>query len=214
MPENLTTLAPNRLPLTGYLDVDTHEVCKHNAQALFLGATGDTLAADETITEGHKHEDATTRIAWRQICTHLLHNNWGGGIGTSPDECQDAALIDAATALQLGWVRLWLTAAELEDVIPRLRVSNDNSATTNCTVAFVFYDPTDLTTPIVSYNLVFSTATLRNRAWVNGVTQDLTGAGADPDVATRYPIVCHVTGTLAAATEPVAIHEISFGVTP
>jgi len=214
MPENLTTFAPNRLPLTGYLDVETHEVCKHNAQALFLGATGDTLAADETISAGHKHEDATTRLAWRQICTHLLHNSGASAIGVAPEECYDAVIIDGTSSIELASVRLWLTAAELVDVIPRLRVSNDNSATTNCTVTFAFYEPGDLTTPVLSYNLVFSTATLRTRAWVNGVTQDLTGAGADSDVSTRYPVICLVTGVLAADTEDVAIHEISFGVTP
>lgn len=214
MPENLTTFAPNRLPLTGYLDVETHEVCKHNAQALYLGATGDTLAADETISAGHTHEDTATRLAWKQIATFPLHNQQATAVGTAPDERYDAAIVSSASAVPLAWVRLWLTAAELVDVIPRLRVSNDNSATTNCTVAFTFYDPTDLTTPIVSYNLVFSTATSRDWGWVDGVTQDLTGMGADPDVPTRYPVLCYVTGVLAADIEDVAIHEINFGVTP
>ena len=214
MPENLTTFAPNRLPLTGYLDVETHEVCKHNAQAIYLGATGDTLAADETISAGHKHEDATTRLAWRQIATFVMLHNGGFGIGTAPDEWVDSVMVDSASSINLAGLRLWLTPAELVDVIPRLRVSNDNSATTNCTVTFDFYDPTDLTTVVLSYALVFSTATLRDRVWVNGVTQDLTGLGADPDVSTRYPTVCLVRGILAAATESVAIHEISFGVTP
>jgi len=215
MPENLTTFAPNRLPLTGYLDVETHEVCKHNAQALYLGATGDTLAADETISAGHKHEDAATRLTWRQIATFPLHNDGASSVGTAPDECYDAVIIDNAVNVNMATCRLWLTAAELVDVIPRVRVSNDNSATTNCTVTFDFYLTTDFTAAVLSYALVFSTATLRNRVWVDGVTQDLTGLlDPDPDVATRYPVVCFVRGALAADVEDVAVHEVSFGVTP
>lgn len=216
LPVNLTTFAPNRLGATSFFASEILEVAKNNAEALVLGATGANLTVDLTVTAGHTHEGADTRLAWRQIATHPFVNNGAATIGSAPDECVDAMIVDGTATVELASIRLWLTATEAADVIPRVRASNDNSATTNCTLTFDFYDLSDLTTPVLSYNLVFSTATLRDRAWVDGVTQDLIAAGvaADADVSTRYPCICLVSAALTADIEDVAIHEISFGVTP
>ena len=212
LPETLTTFAANRHGPLQFLSSELLEVAKNNAQALALGATGANMTADLTVSAGHTHESADTRLSWRQICTHPLHNNEANSIGAAPDECYDAVLIDSTTPINLASVRLWLSAVEAGDVIPRLRASNDNSATTDCTVTFTFYDLSF--SVIATYNLVFSTATLRDRVWVDGVTQDLSAAPVDVDVATRQPVIVYVSGALTAATENVAIHEISFGVTP
>lgn len=212
---DLTTFADNRSPVGGFFESEIMEVCRDNAAAIVLGATGAAHTADLAVSAGHKHDSTDTRLAWKQIATHLLGPSSAsvGAFGTAPDETVDAVIIDSATTADFAVLRLWLTATEVADVIPRVRVSNDNSATTNCNIYFDFYE-SDGTTAIASYTLTFSTATARDRVWVNGVTQDLSAATADADVSTRYPVLVFVSADLDAATEPVALHEISFGVTP
>lgn len=210
--EKLTTWPPNKLPATAFLDSEVLRVAKQNTQAIVLGATGFQLTTDLTVTEGHKHETSTTRLSWRQIATHVLLNHGADSIGAAPDECWDAVLIDGTSPIELASIRLWLTEAEASDLIPRVRVSNDNSAIADCTLTFDFYD-LDLVL-FTTYDLTFSTATLRNREWVDGVAQDFSAASADAVVTTRYPLICLVSGYLDTAVEFVAIHEIAFGVTP
>jgi len=213
MPENLTTFAPNRLPLTDYLSVETHEIVKHNAQALFLGATDGALTTDETISAGHKHASGATRLAWKQLHTFQLFNSEGAVVGTAPEECFDACLISSTSSVELAGLHLFISAADAAILIPRVRVSNDNSATTTCTITLDFYEP-DGTTLVLSTTIVFTTATLRDRVWIDGAAIDVDAGAVDVDHADRIPLLCFVSGVLAADTEDVAVHEIAFGVTP
>lgn len=43
------------------------ELARRNAEALHLGATGEDLDADETVTAGHKHDEPATAIRWCQL---------------------------------------------------------------------------------------------------------------------------------------------------
>lgn len=214
-PESLVTFASNRNPVGGFFESEILDICRGNAAALVLGATAANHTTDLTVTAGHRHDSADSRLAWRQIATHIMGptDSGYGSFGASPDETVDSVVISSATTADVAVLRLWLTATEVADVIPRVRVSNDNSATTNCNLYFDFYEA-DGATSLGSYTLTFSTATLRDRAWVNGATQDLSVATVDADVSTRYPVLVVVSADLDAATEPVALHEISFGVTP
>lgn len=213
----LTTWAPNRLPPTSFFDLGILEVSANNNKSLVLGATSDLFTSDLTVTAGHLHTSADTRLKWRQIATFPMVNNgntFPPSVGSAPDECIDSWIVtDAGAVREKCILRLFLNAYELGDLIPRVRVSNDNSATTNCNIKFDFYE-LDLTTLIATYTLTFSTATLRDRDWVDGVTQDLTGATVDADVAGWYPLIVVISASLDAATEPVAVHEIAFGVNP
>lgn len=213
IPVSLTTLAPNRIPTTGFLDSELLEVCKLNAQALVLGATGVNHSADLTVSAGHTHNTPSTRLAWRQIASHLFVNNEGFTVGAAPAECYDATLVSLASTIEIAALRLWVNALELADIIPRVRVSNDNSATATCEINFDFYEADGLTL-LRNYTISFDTSTARSREWIDGVSQDLSGATADTDVPTRYPLLVFVSAQLDAAIESVALHEIAFGVTP
>jgi len=215
--EALTTWAPNRLPPTSFFDLGILEVSANNNKSIVLGATAALFTADLTVSAGHNHVSSTTRIKWRQIASFPMLNNadaFPPAVGSAPNEAFDSWIVNAAGPVrEKCTLRLFLNAYELTDLIPRVRASNDNSATTNCNIQFDFYQ-LDLTTLVATYTLTFSTATLRDRAWVDGVTQDLTGAAQDATIAGWYPLVVVISANLDAATEPVAIHEIAFGVTP
>lgn len=214
--EALTTWAPNRLPPTAFFDLGIFEIAANNNKSIVLGATAALFTADLTVTVGHNHRTDDTRLKWRQIATFPMVNNgdtFPPSVGSAPDECIDSWIVsNSGTVREKCTLRLFLNAYELTDLIPRVRVSNDNSATTNCNVRFEFFD-VDMVS-LTAYTLTFSTATLRDRVWVDGVTQDLTGANEDADVAGWYSVIVLVSASLDAATENVAIHEIAFGVNP
>lgn len=216
LPENLTTFAPNRMPLTGYFDAEILEVAKNNLQALVAGAIGDNLTADLTVTEGHKHDNDAHRLLWRQLASFPLLNNCSPTFppfGTAPDEVFDSVAIDDNSDLDLAVLCLLVTAADAAVLIPRVKVSNDNSATTDCNITLSFYE-TDCTTLVATQTITISTATARDRVWVDGSAIDCSGGAADVDLPSHVPLVVFVTGALDADTEDVALHEIAFGVTP
>lgn len=214
MSEALTTHAPNRLPLTSFFSNDILEVSKYNTQALFLGLTGTSFTTDETITGGHVHDDADSRLKWKQLYSYPLSNNGAGSIGAAPSEAWDALLIDQTSFTRVLACRLFVSLTDAAIIVPRVKVSNDNSAVTTCRLRFEFFEPTDLTTAVVTLNATFSTVTARTRLWIDLTAQDLSALTPDPDWPQRLPIVCLVSAKVDAATEFVALHEIAFGVTP
>jgi hypothetical protein len=211
--EHVTTFPPNWLPLTGFFDAGIFEVCRNNLGALVLGATGDKHTADLTVSAGHKHDGLYSRLRWRQIASFPFVNNGQAvaSVGAAPDECYDALVLNSATTQVLAQCRFWGARIDVERIIPRLRVSNDNSATNTVTLTLDFYEP-DLSTLVASMTIVFDTSVVRARQWIDGAVVDLTAASADADVSDRRPLIVRLSGIQSAATEPVAIHELAFGV--
>lgn len=216
MPENLTTFAPNRMPLTSFFDVEFIEIAKNNLQALVLGASGANFTSDLSVSEGHKHEVDADRIRWRQLASFPLLNNGSPTFppfGTAPDEVVDSVLINDITDIELAVLCLFVSAADAAVLVPRVKLSNDNSATTDCSITLNFYEA-DCTTFVATTTITVSTATARNRVWVDGTTVDCSAAAVDVDLPSRLPLVVFVSAALVADVEDVALHEIAFGVTP
>lgn len=208
--DNLTTFAPNALPLTGYFDASIIERARDNAAALVLGATGAKHTGDLVGTEGHTHDSIYSRCAWKQIATFLFVNFAASSIGSSPDECQDALLINTASD-NLARGRFWCSKVDAARLIPRFRISNGNAINVSVSLIFDFYEPSTMNL-ISSNSLVLSTATTRNRVWVEAPPVDLSAAAADPTIASRIPVIVHLIGALTPATEFVALHEFELGV--
>src|SRR5436190_6592129 len=126
--EQLTTLAPNRMPSTGFFDAEYLELEGNNARALVLGLTGVDFTTNLSVTAGHKHDDSDSRITWKQIWTFLLSNGGAGAaVGAAPSECYDAALIQETSFIKIARGRVFLAPIEASQILPRIRVSNDNS---------------------------------------------------------------------------------------
>jgi len=213
MSEPLTTYAPNHLALTSFYESGILEVSKYNTQALYLGLTGLNFTTDETITVGHKHDDEDSRLSWHQVATFPLLNQGAPTIIAAPDEAYDAVQIDTTGFVVLAVLRLFVSPIEASQIVPRIKVSNDNSAIVNCTIKMDFYE-LDFSTLLLTQSVVFSTLSARNRVWIDNLAVDLSAASPDVDWPEKLPIVCVVSGKLAAATEFVALHEVAFGVTP
>ncbi len=214
MSEALTTHAPNRMPATSFFNSDILEVCKNNTQAQVLGLTGVAFTTNLTVTEGHTHDTADNRIKWKQLYSFpLLNNGAGSSVGVAPNECNDALLINQTSFTLVAICRLFVSSIDATQIIPRFKVSNDNSAVTTCRITIDFYE-NNMTTLIGTQTNTFSTVAARNRVWLDGIAIDLSAAAADPTWPTRYPIICVVTAKVDALTELVALHEVAFGVTP
>lgn len=217
--EWLTTHAPNTLSLTSFFSGNLFQIARDNIAAIVLALTAARHTADLAVTAGHKHDAILTRIMWKQLATFHFHDagdNAAAGsglspVGTPPNECIDAIVLSSAAAQALAYCRFWAQPVDSARIIPRIRVSNDNSATTDCTITLSFYDR-DMN--FVSFRAItFSTDTLRNRVWIEMDAINLSGLGiADPDQATRQHFIVKVTGQLAADTEDVALHELQLGV--
>ena len=83
--ENLTTFSDNVYPASGFFDTLMAEIHAENTQALALSLTASQMAADITVTAGHKHDAAGKASTWRQVFSCLFHNGAASSIGTAPD---------------------------------------------------------------------------------------------------------------------------------
>ncbi len=208
----LITFAANRLPLTGFFDSSVAETYQQNALALVLGATGVPHTGDLTINAGHKHDTVAGRIKWRQLHSYLFHNEGGIAVLTEPELCRDATPILSVVSRDLGLCRVWCSLVDAVTLVPRIRVSNANALTVTCTVT-ISYCRADTMAVIASQTIVFTTATARNRQWIEGAPINIYDASlVDVDFASRVHPAVTIEGVLSAATEFVALHEIVWGV--
>ena len=210
--EYLTTFAPNTLPLTSFFSSNLFEIARNNAAAAVLALTAAKHTADLAVSEGHLHDGLYSRLAWRQIAQWSFASIDGATIGTAPDECYDAMRLSSASDVRMLWSRFWASPVDMARVIPRVRVSNDNSATNTTTLTLEFYESSDLMTVFASRVISFSTATARNRQWLEGAPIDLSGGPTDGDQGRRILFLVSVVGVQGAANEPVALHEVQLGV--
>lgn len=208
--EALTTFPPNALPLTGFYDSSIPEVAKNNAQALVLGATGLPLTADLTVTEGHKHETEAGLLGWRQLGSLLFEARAAYTIGSAPDECYDALLIDQSAETKLGIARLWLTLLDAAEVAPRVRLTHA-AAVGSLILTVRYYSLAG--TLLLSTSETLDTSTARTREWVDLAGVDLSGSTVDATFSGRIPLIVKVYGSKLGSVS-VALHEIAWGGAP
>lgn len=211
--EALTTFAPNKVRLTSFHDSHLHEIAKENTQALYLGATGSSLYEDETITSGHTHcEGPESALLWRQVANFKLTNLSAGTIGASPDEAFDAALVESAIETDLAQGELWLTELQAASLIPRIQVSTDASLTDTARLCLRYYQTDGTLIATQSPAISVSTSHLLVREWAEGTAIDLRDAEVDDDFPTRRALLVKLSTFLDGGLEPIAVHELSFGV--
>ena len=205
--EKLTTFAPNMLPLTGFYSSLIPEIAQRNAQALVFGSLGTRFVADQEVVYGHRHDTLDNRLRWRQHSNVLFFNNGASSIGSAPDECYDAFLLNQGSETELAWMRGFLSGVSARWAQPRIRLSNAAGAAT-ITITLYYYQPGKVLFGSVAKTI--STATLRARAWVDLGYLDLSTMAPDESIG-RIPIVVLVKGSISGG-ESAAVHEIAFGV--
>ena len=211
--EYLTTFAPNTLPLTGFFDSSIVEKARNNAAALVLALTAAKHTADLAVTAGHRHDALYTRLWWRQIAQWTFAGYSGVNVGPLPGELYGFLGLNSVATVTLAFTRGWAQPVDMSRVVPRIRITNDNSATNTTTITLEFYNPSTLAL-LTSTTIVFSTAVARTKAWLEALPIDLSAGLADPGTASRIPLLVKIKGAQSAANEPVGIHELQLGVLP
>lgn len=210
MTEKLRTFAPNHPVLTDFHSQLVPDFCKHNAQALVLGATGETLSDDRSVSAGHKHDTEESAIVWRQVATYKLQNGLASSIGSAPDQCTDALLVGSTSETDLALLLLWLSPLEAAALEVRLRYSNSVSFD-DLAMFSVYFSALD-GTPFTDSGFSIDTNSIADREWFAAPPIDVSGGTVDADFASRIPFLVRLTGQLADLTQKVALHEIAFGV--
>ena len=205
---DLRSFPANSLGMASFFGSAQIHQMGENAKAIVLGASGETLDTDLTVTGGHRHNTQHSRLRWQQLATFPFVNSSESG-----DDIEDALCIRATAANITVALKLWIPFEDSKHIIPRFRVSvaPAPSAVVMANLVLNYYDQggalLETTAP-----LTISTSRAIDREWFECPPINLSAADADATFTDMLSVWAELTTTMGAITEFVYIHELSFGV--
>jgi hypothetical protein len=159
---------------------------QQNSAALYLGATGSALAADQTITAGHKHNTADSDLTWRQM------GSWRPTADTNVSN-REGYVVESTSFVEFAVVPLRFPLEAGGDpmnatITPRARISlpaagtaTDTTLTIECTFYYGLGALSSTISPGAALSITATSPATITNSWVAGSA--ITFADADINTA-------------------------------